>query len=107
MSVVILMLLYDIRITKVCSDFDEDALAGALFGGLNDDIELAVGEVGHTVAALRVPLRRSEHFGAFLHVRQAVIKQHKNSRRDFHTDAVTGTKILINPDFHERPVTAR
>ncbi len=38
------------------SGLDEDALAGALLGGFDDRVELAVGDVGQAVGALRVAL---------------------------------------------------
>jgi hypothetical protein len=105
---VILMLLYDIRITSLdCLGLDEDALAGALFGGFDDHVELVVGEVSHAVATLGVSLRGSEDFRPLFYVGQAVIEQHENSGCDFHADTVTGTKVLINPNFHDFPTFLR
>ena len=40
------------------SRLDEDALPGALLGGLDDRVELAVGDVGHALGTLRVALGR-------------------------------------------------
>ena len=50
---------------------DEDALAGALLGGLDHGVEHAVGDLGHALGALRVALGRGVDLAALLDVGQA------------------------------------
>ncbi len=84
------------------SGLDEDALAGALLGALDDRIETAVGETGHALGALRVALGSGVDLVAFLHVGEAIIEQREDVGRDFLAQTVTGAQILIDPDLHFR-----
>ena len=80
---------------------DVDALAGALFGGLDDGVELAVGDVGHALCALGVSLGDGEDGGAFLHVGETVIEQREDSGSDHFAEPVPGAQILVDPDLHD------
>ncbi len=84
----------------VSSGFDEDALAGALLGGLDDRVELPVGDVGHAVRALGVALRGGEDRGALFHVGETVVEQGEHVGADLFAEPVTGAEILVDPDLH-------
>ena len=82
------------------SGLDVDALAGALLGGLDHGVELAVGDVGETFGALRVALRRGVHRGALLDVGQPVVEQGEHVRADLLAEPVAGAEVLVDPDLH-------
>lgn len=84
------------------SGLDEDALAGALLGALDDRIESAVGEAGHALGTLGVALCSGVDLVAFLHVGEAVVEQREHVGCDLLAQAVTGAEILIDPDLHFR-----
>src|SRR6476659_3069575 len=67
---------------------DEDALAGALLGGLDDGIELTVGDLGHALGALGVALGRGIDLGALLDIGQPVVEQGEHVRRDLLAEPV-------------------
>src|SRR6185312_339813 len=75
---------------------DEDALAGALLGGLHDGVLEVTGNRGHAGGATRVVL---DGVG-FLDVGEAVIEKGEDRRRDLLTQAVARTEILVDPDLH-------
>ena len=75
---------------------DEDALAGALLGGLDDGVEHVVGEAGETLGAARV----GEDLVAFLDVGEAVVEQGEDGGGDLLAEAVAGAEILVDPDLH-------
>src|SRR6516165_5426558 len=79
---------------------DEDALPGALLGGLDHGVQQPVGDLGHAVSTLGVPLSRGEDFAAFLHVGQTVVQQREHVGADLFAQPVTGAEILIDPDLH-------
>src|SRR3954470_7457773 len=81
---------------RVLLDLDEDALAGALLGGLDHGVELAVGDVGQTGGAARV----REHLLALLDVGQAIVEQGEHVRGDLFAESVAGAEILVDPDLH-------
>src|SRR4029077_18009164 len=76
--------------------FDEDALARALLGGLDDRVGHAVGEVREALGAAGV----GEDLGAFLDVGEAVVEQREDVGRDLFAQAVAGAQILVDPDLH-------
>ncbi len=82
------------------SGFDEDALAGALLGGLDDGVELTVGNLGETVGTLRVALGRRVDLVALFDVGQTVVEKSEDVRCDFLAQTVAGAEILIDPDLH-------
>src|SRR5918993_705821 len=77
-------------------DLDEDALAGALLGGLDRGLFLAGRDVRHARGAARI----GEHLVAFLHVRQAVVQQGEDVRGDLLAESVARAEILVDPDLH-------
>src|SRR5579871_5513452 len=78
---------------------DEDALAGALLGGLDDRVEHAVGDVRQRFGATRL----REDLVALLHVGEAVVEQREHGGRDLLAQPVTGAEILVDPDLHALP----
>ena len=82
------------------SGFDEDALSGALLGRLDDGVELAVGDLGHSFGALRVALGGGEDLGALLDVGQAVVEQREHVGRDLFAETIASAEILVDPDLH-------
>lgn len=80
------------------SDLDEDALAGALLGGLNRGLFLACGHDRKTLWTTRV----REDLVAFLDIGQAVVKEGENVGSDLFTQTVTRAEILIDPNLHVR-----
>jgi hypothetical protein len=78
------------------ADLDEDALAGALFGGLDDRLLLACRHVGETLGAAGV----GEHLAALLHVGEPVVEEGEHVRCDLFTETVARAEILIDPDLH-------
>ena len=82
------------------SRLDENALSGAFFGGFNDGVDLAVGELGETLGALGIALGLRENLVAFHHVREAVVEQGEHVGGDLFAQPVAGAEILIDPDLH-------
>jgi len=77
-------------------DLDEDALARALFGGLDDRLFLPGGHVREPFG----PTRFVEDLGAFLDVGEPVVEQGEHVGRDLLTEAVAGAQVLVDPDLH-------
>jgi len=88
------------------SGFDEDALAGALLGGLDDAVELVIRDVGHSLGALRVALGGGEDLAVLHDVGEAVVEQREDVRRDLLAQAVPCAEILIDPDLHDVAVSS-
>src|SRR5688500_16971065 len=86
------------RRAPVLLDFDEDALSGALFGGLDDRFFLPGGHVGQAFGATRV----AEDLLALLDVGEPVVEQGEHVGGDLLAEAVAGAEILIDPDLHGR-----
>ena len=82
------------------SGFDEDALAGALLGGLDHGVELVVGDVGQPVGTLGVALGGGVHLVTLFDVGQAVVEQREDVGSDFLAETISRAKILIDPDLH-------
>src|SRR5262245_3463827 len=81
--------------------FDEDALAGTFLGGLDDRVELAVGDVGEALGATGV----REHLVALFDVGEAVVEQGEDVGRDLLAEPVAGAQILVDPDLHSDVLT--
>ena len=82
---------------RPCSvPLDEDALAGALLGGLDDGVLELLGHPGHAGGAARLVL----DVVALLHVGEPVVEQGEHGRRDLLAQAVARAEILIDPDLH-------
>ena len=79
------------------SDFNEDALARALFGGFNCRLFLAVGN--HCKAIW--PARVRENRVAFPDVGEAIIEKSEDIGGNLFAETVSGAKILIDPNLHE------
>ena len=77
-------------------DFDEDALARALFGGLDDRLFLPRGHCREPFCAARV----AENLRPFLDVREPVVEQGEHVGRDLLAEAVAGAQVLVDPDLH-------
>src|SRR5260370_28779853 len=84
---------------RVLLDLDENALARALLGGLDHGVVHPSRDVRQTLG----PTRVAEDLVAFLDVRQPIVEQREYCRCDLFAQAVTRTKILINPDLHKLP----
>ena len=90
--------------------FDEDALAGAGFGGVDDVALLA--------CLNRDGARRATwviaHDTVLAHVRDAVLEEHEHVRAVVGAKSVASAEVLIDPDLHDvrclrmgRPVRER
>jgi hypothetical protein len=77
-------------------DLDEDALSGAFFGGLDNALELTVGEVGETCGATRV----GENLVTLSDVGKAIVEQREHVGCDLLAESVARAEILIDPDLH-------
>src|SRR5262245_53208819 len=77
-------------------DLDEDALAGALLGRLDDRFLHATGNVGEALG----PARVLEDLVAFLHVGETVVEQREHVGSDLFAEAVAGAEVLVDPDLH-------
>src|SRR5207302_1602748 len=77
-------------------DLDEDALPGALFGGLDDRLLEVAGHVGQALD----PTRVAEHLAAFLDVGQAVVEEGEDVGTDLLTQAVARAEVLVDPHLH-------
>ena len=90
--------LKDIYLCRKCSslNFDEDAFSGAFLGGLDDAIELTVGDVGETCSAARIGI----HLVALFDISETVVKQREHVRGDLLAESVACAEILIDPDLH-------
>ncbi|KAG1648700.1 hypothetical protein GQR58_029635 [Nymphon striatum] len=87
------------------SDFDEDALAWALFSGFDDSLEAAFWNSCHALGACRVRFAVKELFfakvaGGFLHVEEAVVFSEEDTVSNLFAEPVTRAEILINPNLH-------
>jgi hypothetical protein len=82
------------------SGFDVDALAGAFLGGLNNRVELAVGELRHAVGTLWVALGLCEDLVTLFDVGQTIVEQGEHVGCDFLAQSVSSAEILIDPDLH-------
>lgn len=87
------------------SDFDEDALAGALFSGLDDRLKATVGHASETLGASRVGIAVEELLFAevllgLFHIEEAVVHPEEHRWCDFFAEAVARAEVLINPNFH-------
>jgi protein-L-isoaspartate O-methyltransferase len=88
------------------SGFDEDALAGALLGGLDHAIELVVRNVGHPLGALGVALGGGEDLAVLHDIGETVVEQREDVGRDLLAQAVPRAEILIDPDLHDVAVSS-
>src|SRR5690606_15812253 len=77
-------------------DLDEDALAGALLGGLDGGLFLTGGDRGDALGATRV----GEDLVAVLHVGQPVVEKGEHGWCDLLAQSVAGAEILVDPDLH-------
>jgi hypothetical protein len=80
--------------------FNEDALAWALLGRLDNGIHLIIGEVREAFGALRVAFRGGEDLLTLAHVGESVVKEDEHVGGDFFADSISGAEILIDPDLH-------
>ena len=78
-------------------DFNENALAGALFGGF--DCRLFETIRNHCKAVR--PARVCENRVAFPDVGEAIVEKSKDIGGDLFAETVSGAKILIDPNLHE------
>ena len=79
---------------------DEDALAGALFGRLNDSIHLVVWEAREALSTLSVPFRCGEDLLALAHIGESVIEEDEDIGCNLFANSISGAEILIDPDLH-------
>src|SRR6187401_2757189 len=86
---------------------DVDALAGALLGGLDHGVQLAVGDVRQPLGTLRVALRRGVDRRTLLDVGETVVEQGEHIRADLLAQAVPGAQVLIDPDLHRQAFRRR
>ena len=82
------------------SGLDVDALSWAFLGGLDDGLELPIGEVGEAFRALGIALGGGEHLVAFDDVGEAVVEQGEDVGCDLFAKTVAGAEILVDPDLH-------
>src|SRR5215218_3037997 len=82
------------------SGLDVDALAGALLGGLDHRVELAVGDVGEALGALGVALGCGVDRRPLLDVGETIVEQGEDIRADLLAETVPGAQVLIDPDLH-------
>jgi tRNA (adenine57-N1/adenine58-N1)-methyltransferase len=78
---------------------DEDALTGALFGGLNDRVFHAGRHVGEAFGTAGIAL----HVTPLLYVGQAVVEQREDRRADLLAESVAGAEVLVDPNLHLWP----
>ena len=90
----------DLLVNPCFLGFNEDALAGAFFGRLDNGIHLIIGEVREAFGALRVAFRGGEDLLALAHVGESVVKEDEHVGGDFFADSISGAEILIDPDLH-------
>src|SRR5947207_5410586 len=84
------------RVGSALFDLDEDALARALVGRLDDRI---LETAGHRRQSFD-PTRIAQHLRAFLDIGEAVIEQGEHVGADLLAQAVTGAEVLVDPDLH-------
>jgi len=78
--------------------FDEDALTGAVVGGGDRGIVMAVGDPYQRPRPPGVVARHS--LGA--HVGDPVFQLHENVRAMVEAEPVSGTEVLVDPNAHWR-----
>jgi hypothetical protein len=79
---------------------DEDALAGAFLGGLDNEVHLPIGDLGEALGAFRVTFGCGKDLLAFANVGETVVEQDEDIGRDLLAEAVSGAEVLIDPNFH-------
>ena len=75
---------------------DEDALPGALLGGLPGGVFHVLGHQRQTGVAAGI----AEDLVALFDVGQAIVQQRENCRGNLLAQAIAGAKILVDPDLH-------
>src|SRR5262245_44446293 len=80
-------------------DLDEDALAGALLGGLDGRFFLTRRHDGEAFGAAWI----TEDLVAFLDIGEAVVEEGEDVGGDLFAEPVAGAEILVDPDLHDSP----
>ena len=78
-------------------DLDEDALAGAGLGRVDDIGDVALGDPGETARAAGI-VERGTVLGD---VRDPILELNEHIGTVIDTDPVTGAQVLVNPDTHD------